>query len=94
MIPQQFAISDSDIQKIAEAVKASIMSDITELIKIHTQPLEDQINKLKSENIKLREDVDAVEQYGRRSLIRISGIPEPEGETDTTQAVLKLVKKN
>jgi uncharacterized membrane protein len=46
----------------------------------HTQPLREEIDKLKYENRKLREDLDSVEQYGRRSLIRISGIPEPEGK--------------
>jgi hypothetical protein len=32
------------------------------------------------ENRKLKNEVDALEQYGRRSLIRISGIPEPTEE--------------
>ena len=32
-----------------------------------------------------------VEQYGRRSLVRISGIPEPEGECDTTDLVRKII---
>jgi hypothetical protein len=39
----------------------------------------------------LREDLDSVEQYGRRSLIRISGIPEPEGERDITDLVRKII---
>jgi hypothetical protein len=39
----------------------------------------------------LREDLDTVEQYGRRSLIRISGIPEPEGERDITDLVRKII---
>ena len=55
------------------------MTDITNLVLSHTQPLREEIDKLKYENRKLREDLDSVEQYGRRSLIRISGIPEPEG---------------
>jgi hypothetical protein len=56
------------------------MTDITNLVFSRTQPLRDEIDKLKYENRKLREDLDSVEQYGRRSLIRISGIPEPEEE--------------
>jgi hypothetical protein len=52
------------------------MTDITNLVLSHTQPLGEEIDKLKYENRKLREDLDSVEQYGRRSLIRISGIPE------------------
>jgi hypothetical protein len=35
--------------------------------------------------------VDALEQYGRRSLIRISGIPEPTEEGDTTEKVRKII---
>ena len=58
----------------------------------HTQPLREEIDKLKYENRKLREDLDSVEQYGRRRLIRISGIPDPEGERDTTDLVRKLYR--
>jgi hypothetical protein len=90
-IPHQFKISDQDIQKIADAVKANIMTDITNLVLSHTQPLGEEIDKLKYENRKLREDLDSVEQYGRRSLIRISGIPELEGEGDTTDLVRKMI---
>ncbi|CAC5426687.1 unnamed protein product [Mytilus coruscus] len=46
---------------------------------------------MKYENKKLREDVDAVEQYGRRSLIRISGVPEPNDERNTTEVVRKII---
>jgi hypothetical protein len=66
-------------KQIADAVKDNIMTDITNLVLSHTQPLREEIDKLKYENRKLREDLDSVEQYGRRILIRISGIPEPEG---------------
>jgi hypothetical protein len=34
-----------------------------------------------------------LEQYGRRSLIRISGIPEPVGEVDTTETVRNLISE-
>lgn len=91
IIPHQIKISDQDIQKIADAVKANIMTDITNLVLSHTQPLREEIDKLKYENRKLRDDLDSVEQYGRRSLMRISGIPEPEGEGDTTDLVRKII---
>ncbi|CAG2190402.1 unnamed protein product [Mytilus edulis] len=87
----QFTISDEDIQKIADAVKSNIITDITNLIRSHTEPLLEQIDQLKYENKKLREDVDAVEQYGRRSLIRISGVPEPNDERNTTEVVRKII---
>jgi hypothetical protein len=35
IIPHQFKISDQDIQKIADAVKANIMTDITNLVLSH-----------------------------------------------------------
>jgi hypothetical protein len=50
-IPHQFKISDQDIQKIADAVKANIMTDITNLVLSHTQPLGEEIDKLKYENV-------------------------------------------
>jgi hypothetical protein len=37
---------------------------------------EGEIFRLNSENEKLREDLDALAQYGRRELMRISGIPD------------------
>ena len=91
IIPHQFKISDQDIQKIADAVKDNSMTDITNLVLSHTQPLREEIDKLKYENRKLRDDLDSVVQYGRRSLIRISGIHEPEGERDTTDLVRKII---
>ena len=46
---------------------------------------------------RLREDHDALEQYGRRNNLRVSGIPEPnlqQGETkDTTSAVVNLANE-
>jgi hypothetical protein len=43
------------------------------------------------ENRKLKTEVDALEQYGRRSLIRISRLPEPTEEGDTTEKVRKII---
>jgi hypothetical protein len=49
-----------------------------------------QIFKLNSENEKLREDLDALEQYGRRELMRINGIPDG-GQQETTANTTKLL---
>ena len=38
-IPQQFAISDEDIQKIAYAVKSKLSEDIVKIINEKTAPL-------------------------------------------------------
>jgi hypothetical protein len=45
---------------------------------------------MRSENEKLREDLDALEQYGRRELMRINGIPDG-GQQETTANTTKLV---
>lgn len=92
-IQNRYAISDVDIQKIASTVKTSILSDINHLVELKTKPLVNTIAKLQNENKKLREDLDSLEQYGRRSLIRISGIPETESEIDTTPIVQKLLSE-
>lgn len=90
-IPQQFAISNEDIQKIADAGKSKLSEDIVKIINEKTAPLITKIDNLEKENRKLKNEVDALEQYGRRSLIRISGIPEPTEEGDTTEKVRKII---
>lgn len=84
-IPRQFAISDEDIQKIADAVKSKLSEDIVKIINEKTAPLIRKIDNLEKENRKFKNEVDALEQYGRRSLIIISGISEPGEEGDTTE---------
>jgi hypothetical protein len=44
IILHQFKISDQDIQKIADAVKDNRMTDITNLVLSHTQPLREEID--------------------------------------------------
>ena len=44
-------------------------------------------------NRQLKNDLDNLEQYGRRNLMRLSGIPEPVGEVDTTETVCKLISE-
>jgi hypothetical protein len=62
-----------------------------QLINEKTAPLLTKIDNLEKENRKLKNEVDALEQYRRRSLIRISGIPEPAEEGDTTEKVRKII---
>jgi seryl-tRNA synthetase len=84
-------IPDEDIQKIADAVKSKLSEDIVKIINEKTAPLITKIDNLEKENRKLKNEVDVLEQYGRRSLIRISGIPEPTEEGDTTEKVRKII---
>ena len=50
-----------------------------------------RVTLLENENESLRYKIDDLEQYGRRSLVRVSGLPELQGE-DTTKLVCKLFK--
>ena len=60
-IPQQFAISEEDIQKIADAVKSKLSEDIVNIINEKTAPLITKIDNLEKENRKLKNEVDALE---------------------------------
>jgi hypothetical protein len=51
----------------------------------------DEIDTLEKENAQLRDEVDSLEQYGRRELIRFSGIVENRME-NTTTIVTDIVK--
>jgi hypothetical protein len=88
---QNLTISSEDIQKIAMAIKSVIQSDIKDMVAIEMQPLKDELNALKHENFKLRYQIDDLEQYGRRPLIRVSGIPETPGE-NTTVTTVKILQ--
>jgi hypothetical protein len=66
-ISQTVKISEDEIKQIAEAVKLSILSDIQQMIDLKIQPLTENINVLEKVNL-----TNNLEQYGRRSLIRIS----------------------
>jgi hypothetical protein len=92
-ISQTVKISEDDTKKNAETVKLSILSDIQHMIDLKTQPLIEKINVLEKVNRQLTNDLDNLEQYGRISLLRISGIPEPVGEVDTTETVRNLISE-
>jgi hypothetical protein len=53
-IPQQFAISDEDIQKIAHAIKSKLSEDIVKIINEKIAPLIAKIDNLEKENSKLK----------------------------------------
>jgi lipase chaperone LimK len=59
-ITEQFAISDENIQKIADAVKSKLSEDIVKIINEQTAPLITKINNLEKENNKLKNEVDAL----------------------------------
>lgn len=62
------------------------------MIKEKTEQVRNQIEQLQRENMNLRRDLDELEQYGRRPLIRLSGIPESSLE-DTKAKILEATSK-
>ena len=87
------SISPDDIQRIAvavrDAVKESLREEFSAIIEEKiAPPLHTEINALRTENNDLRRQLDELEQYGRRPLIRFSGIPEMVGE-DTKTKILE-----
>lgn len=57
-----------------------------------TEPLRNQIEQLQIENMNLRTYLNELEQYGRRPLIRLSGIPESSSE-DIKAKILETTSK-
>lgn len=78
----------NDLKTTLNEIFASFFNSFSEEIKALKQ---ENIN-LKQENDKLKTDLDQLEQYSRRNSIRITGIPEKEGE-NTDNLVKELVVK-
>ena len=93
LLSQKMSITEENIIKISKAVKAEILADINKLIHARTEPLVPKISKLETENKQLQKDLDALEQYGRRSLVRISGLSERATGDETTTAVRKIMSE-
>lgn len=85
------SLSEEDIDKIATAVKQKITVDIESIITAKTEPLIFRISKLERENNELMANLDSLEQYGRRSLIRVAGIIEGGSDEDTNTIVQKII---
>ena len=92
LLSQNMSITEEDIVKISKAVKAEILADINKLIHAKREPLVQKISKLETESKQLQKDLDALEQYGRRSLVRIDGLSERAGD-ETTTAVRKIMSE-
>lgn len=93
LLTQKMFITEEDIIKISKAVKAEILADINKLIDTKTEPLVQKISELETENKQLQKDLDALEQYGRRSLIRIPGLSERTTGDETATAVRKIISE-
>ena len=67
-------LSQTDVVRIVLQLKEFLHEEIDYTIKATIDQYKDEIVKLTKENEKLRDDIDALEQYGRRDLMRINGI--------------------
>ena len=92
-VPSNISLSDTDIERIALAVEAklavNLQNMVERMVEDKLKPIRGELQLLYNENQKLRYKIDDLEQYGRRSLMRVSGIPEAPGE-DTTKLICKL----
>jgi len=70
-----------------------MLEDFKAMFNHHTATLKDEIKSLRLENDDLRQKLDDLEQYGRRPLVRFSGIPEIGKDEDTTSLVLDVASK-
>lgn len=100
-------LSENDVLRVAMKVKAIMVEEIETLVTLKvneaTAQLKHDVDFLKDENSKLKADIkklentcksniDDLEQYSRRSCLRISGIKEEEGE-NTDEIVLDLARR-
>ena len=95
------ALDDEEVTRkltrVLRTANQELVSHIDDL-KAHVRALraslaerDEKIEALNQEVRQLRDHNDALEQYGRRSSLRISGIPEEE--EDTTAAVVSLANE-
>ena len=69
----------------------NLVSDNVELNKKCSE-LEERVSELESQNAARKAENDDLEQYGRRNILRVSGIPENESE-DTDLIVMQVADK-
>eukprot|EP00745_Piridium_sociabile_P044228 TRINITY_DN92305_c0_g1_i2.p1 TRINITY_DN92305_c0_g1~~TRINITY_DN92305_c0_g1_i2.p1 ORF type:complete len:311 (-),score=57.34 TRINITY_DN92305_c0_g1_i2:195-1127(-) len=87
------ALGDPSIlDMISQAVAATVTAQVKEHLRKEIGDLKEIIERKDSEIILLTDRVDELEQYGRRNNMRVTGIPETEGESTDT-LVTKLAEK-
>ncbi|MEW8544179.1 MAG: hypothetical protein AB2693_11655, partial [Candidatus Thiodiazotropha sp.] len=98
MLPEIAALikdQSPDVGKIVlEAVKEATSSLTSQIegIKLENKQLTESCSRMEEKIVKLQLDNDSLEQYGRRNILRISGIPEQPNE-QTDDLVLKLAEE-
>ena len=85
-IPGVSELSDATINKIAIAVRASVMQELSgyieDRIEERVQPLCMAYDKLCEQNRELIQRIDDLEMYSRKSCVRIFGVSEEKVNTD------------
>jgi hypothetical protein len=76
--------------EIQSTIQIVFKTELENAVKGSIQGFIDEIDTLKKENAQLRDEVDSLEQYGRRELMRFSGIVENRME-NTTKIVTEIV---
>ena len=87
----QPGISDTDVLRIALTVKSLLSADLDKMVNEKVASLTSCMEVLSDENKKLRLQLDELEMYSRRSLVRIFGVAETK--TDTDAAVMEIDNK-
>lgn len=102
-VSQGTHISEDDVLRIASKIKMLLRDEIAEIVEqrlaLAMEPIKTEITFMKEALAKVQNDLkvanvrnDDLEQYSRRSCLRISGINETINE-DTTKIVLDLAKR-
>lgn len=99
----QTRLSDEDVVRIASQLKSLLKQEIEQLVEVKirlaTEPLKQQVNdmqitlnQLKSDLKEVIEKNDELEQYSRRSCLRVSGINESDNE-NVTEKIIHLASR-
>ena len=87
----QPGISDNDVLRIALAVKSLLAADLDKMVNDKVASLTSCMEALADENKNLCLQLDELDMYSRRSLVRIFGVD--ESKTDTNAAVMEIANK-
>ena len=81
-------ISETDIMRIATAVKDMMLAEVNNLVDAKVNTLVTCVQTLADENIKLQKKVDELEMYSRKNCVRVFGVD--ESKTDTDAALVEI----
>lgn len=95
-IPLSSGLSDGDVLRIASQLKLLLQDEVEKLVDARVSlvlaPLKEELENLKADMKTLIAKNDDLEQYSRRTCLRISGIRESRNE-DVSQIVLNLANR-